>query len=102
MSAIQIHNTLTRTKQPLTPLRPGEIGMYVCGPTVYDDCHIGHLMGPALFDAVARWLRARGYHVRFVNNITDIDDKISISAISSACTWSLSPIIRAAAPTSRR
>ena len=50
--------------------------MYVCGPTVYSDCHIGHLMGPILFDAIARWLKARDYSVRFVNNITDIDDKI--------------------------
>ena len=87
MSVIQIHNTLTRSKQPLTPLKPGEIGMYVCGPTVYDDCHIGHLMGPALFDAVARWLKARGYRVRFVNNITDIDDKIINRSIATGEAW---------------
>jgi cysteinyl-tRNA synthetase len=87
MSAIQIHNTLTRTKQTLTPLVPGAIGMYVCGPTVYDDCHIGHLMGPALFDAVARWLHARGYHVRFVNNITDIDDKIINRSLATGEPW---------------
>lgn len=85
--AISIYNTLTRRKQPLVPIRPGEIGMYVCGPTVYDDCHIGHLMGPALFDAVARWLRARGYAVRFVNNITDIDDKIINRAIDTGEPW---------------
>ncbi len=74
--SIRIHNTLTRQLEPFTPVRPGRVGLYVCGPTVYDDCHIGHLMGPVLFDTVARWLRARGYQVRFVNNITDIDDKI--------------------------
>ncbi|MBN8527240.1 MAG: cysteine--tRNA ligase [Planctomycetes bacterium] len=73
---IVLHNTLTRKAEPLQPLREGHIGMYVCGPTVYDDCHIGHLMGPAIFDAVARWFTARGLRVRFVNNITDIDDKI--------------------------
>ncbi len=73
---IVLHNTLTRRSEPFSPLRAGEMGMYVCGPTVYDDCHIGHLMGPAIFDAVARWFIARGYQVRFVNNITDIDDKI--------------------------
>ncbi len=45
---IQVHDTLSRTKQPLEPLEPGKLGMYVCGPTVYGDCHIGHLMGPVL------------------------------------------------------
>ena len=73
---LQIHNTLTRQKQPFTPITPGQVSMYLCGPTVYDDCHIGHLMGPVLFDAVARWFAVRGNAVRFVNNITDIDDKI--------------------------
>ena len=85
--AISIYNTLTRGKQQLRPIRAGEIGMYVCGPTVYDDCHIGHLMGPALFDAVARWLRARGYRVRFVNNITDIDDKIIARSLATGEPW---------------
>ena len=74
--AIRIYDSLTREKSPLKPLTPGEVKLYVCGPTVYDDCHIGHLMGPVLFDTVARWLAARGYKVNFVNNITDIDDKI--------------------------
>jgi cysteinyl-tRNA synthetase len=87
MPTIHLHNTLTRTKQPLVPLTPGRIGMYVCGPTVYDDCHIGHLMGPVLFDAVARWLVARGYQVRFVNNITDIDDKIINRSLATGEAW---------------
>ena len=73
---IQIHDTLTRQKHPLQPLTEGEVRMYVCGPTVYDDAHIGHMMGPVVFDTVARWIAARGYRVQFVNNITDIDDKI--------------------------
>ncbi|MCK6487854.1 MAG: cysteine--tRNA ligase [Planctomycetes bacterium] len=84
---IQVYNTLTRQKQPLTPVQAGQVGMYLCGPTVYDDCHIGHLMGPVLYDAVARWLRARGLAVRFVNNITDIDDKIIARAQASGESW---------------
>jgi cysteinyl-tRNA synthetase len=85
--ALQIYNTLTRRKQPFAPLRPNQVGMYLCGPTVYSDCHIGHLMGPVLFDAVARWLRARGHAVRFVNNITDIDDKIIKRANETGEPW---------------
>lgn len=85
--AICIFDTLTKEKSPLTPITPGEVKLYVCGPTVYDDCHIGHLMGPVLFDTVARWLVARGYKVVFVNNITDIDDKIINRAIESGEAW---------------
>ena len=85
--AIRIYNTMTRSLEELRPLHAGRIGMYVCGPTVYDDCHIGHLMGPVLFDAIARWLRARGYQVRFVNNITDIDDKIIDRANRTGEDW---------------
>ncbi len=84
---IVIHNTLTRRSEPFAPLRQGEVGMYVCGPTVYADCHIGHLMGPAIFDAVARWLTARGHRVRFVNNITDIDDKIINRSRETGEAW---------------
>lgn len=61
--------------------------MYLCGPTVYDDCHIGHLMGPVLFDAVARWMAVRGHQVRLVNNITDIDDKIIKRSQDSGEPW---------------
>ncbi len=85
--AICIFDTLTREMSPLEPLTPGQVKLYVCGPTVYDDCHIGHLMGPVLFDAVARWIRARGYQVEFVNNITDIDDKIINRSIESGEPW---------------
>ncbi|MDA3960628.1 MAG: cysteine--tRNA ligase [Planctomycetota bacterium] len=85
--AITVYNTLTRSKDSLEPIEPGRISMYVCGPTVYDDCHIGHLMGPVLFDAVGRWLQARGHELRFVNNITDIDDKIINRSLSTGEEW---------------
>jgi cysteinyl-tRNA synthetase len=84
---IQVHSTLTRRKDAFVPVVPGKVGMYLCGPTVYDDCHIGHLMGPVLFDAVARWFAARGFAVRFVNNITDIDDKIIARSQATGEPW---------------
>ena len=84
---IAIYDTLSREKRPFVPLVPGQVGIYLCGPTVYDDCHIGHVAGPTLFDAAARWLRARGYRVRLVNNITDIDDKIINRARDTGEPW---------------
>ncbi len=87
--ALRVYNTLTRSKQDFVPVSPGKVGIYLCGPTVYSDCHIGHLMGPVLFDAVARWFAARGFAVRFVNNITDIDDKIIDRARASGEDWTL-------------
>jgi cysteinyl-tRNA synthetase len=85
---IRIYDSLRREKIPLDPIQPGKVGLYACGPTVYDDCHIGHLMGPVVFDTIARWIRARGYEVRFVNNITDIDDKIIQRAAATGEEWS--------------
>ena len=73
---ISIYNSLTRSKQQFVPIKQGEIGMYVCGMTVYDYCHLGHARVLVVFDMVRRWLAARGYRVRYVRNITDIDDKI--------------------------
>ena len=73
---IQLYNTLSRNKESFEPIEAGKVGLYVCGPTVYSDCHIGHLMGPVLFDAIARWFAVRDYAVSFANNITDVDDKI--------------------------
>jgi len=73
---LKIHNTLTRRKQEFVPLQPGTVRMYVCGMTVYDYCHLGHGRVLVVFDMVARWLRASGYRVTYVRNITDIDDKI--------------------------
>ncbi|HYX67053.1 MAG TPA: cysteine--tRNA ligase [Burkholderiales bacterium] len=76
MKTLKIHNSLGRAKQDFVPLVPGEVRMYVCGMTVYDYCHLGHARVLVVFDIVRRWLRASGYRVRYVRNITDIDDKI--------------------------
>jgi cysteinyl-tRNA synthetase len=73
---LEIYNSLTRAKTPFTPLDPGRVGMYVCGMTVYDLCHLGHARVMVVFDVVYRYLRALGYPVTYVRNITDIDDKI--------------------------
>lgn len=73
---IQIHNTITRQKEDLVPITPGELGIYVCGVTVYDFCHIGHARTFVSFDMIVRYLRYRGFKVKYVRNITDIDDKI--------------------------
>jgi cysteinyl-tRNA synthetase len=73
---LQIHNSLTGRKEPFRPIVPGEVRMYVCGMTVYDYCHLGHARMLIAFDVVRRHLKASGYRVTFVRNITDIDDKI--------------------------
>jgi cysteinyl-tRNA synthetase len=73
---LRILNSLTRQKEDFIPLEPGRVRMYVCGMTVYDYCHVGHARVLVVFDAVQRWLRASGYAVTYVRNITDIDDKI--------------------------
>ena len=72
----QVYNTLSKSKQPFTPITPGKIRMYVCGITVYDHCHIGHARVMVSFDLITRYLRARGWEVEYVRNITDVDDKI--------------------------
>ncbi len=73
---LQIFNSLTRQKEKFRPIDPGKVRMYVCGMTVYDHCHVGHARVMVVFDIVLRWLRAKGYDVTYVRNITDIDDKI--------------------------
>jgi cysteinyl-tRNA synthetase len=73
---LKIYNTLAREKQDFVPITPGKVRMYVCGMTVYDYCHLGHARMMVVFDLVQRWLRASGYDVTYVRNITDIDDKI--------------------------
>ncbi len=73
---LKIYNSLTRSVQDFIPIEPGKVRLYVCGMTVYDFCHLGHGRVMVVFDMVTRWLRASGYHVIYVRNITDIDDKI--------------------------
>lgn len=73
---LQIHNSLTRRKEPFEPITPPKVLFYNCGPTVYGEFHIGNARNFVVFDAIRRWLLARGYEVRYVQNITDVDDKI--------------------------
>jgi len=81
--SLQIYNTETRKKEIFTPIHPGKVGMYVCGVTVYDLCHIGHARVMVVFDTVVRHLRVLGYEVKYVRNITDIDDKIIKRALEN-------------------
>ena len=78
---LSLHNSMTRSKERFVPLVEGRIGLYVCGMTVYDYCHVGHARVLVAFDAIQRWLRASGYAVTYVRNITDIDDKIIRRAV---------------------
>ncbi len=74
--AITLYNTLTRKKEALQPIRDGKVGIYACGITAYDVCHVGHARSAVVFDTITRYLRYRGYDVTFVKNFTDVDDKI--------------------------
>ena len=69
---LHIYNTLSRTKELFRPIHPGRVGMYVCGPTVYGDAHLGHARPAITFDLLFRYLRHTGYKVRYVRNITDV------------------------------
>ena len=80
---VTIYNTLTQRKEPLQPLEPGKVRLYVCGMTVYDFCHLGHARMLLAFDVVVRYLRFSGYDVTYVRNITDVDDKILARAIEN-------------------
>ncbi|HZA13278.1 MAG TPA: class I tRNA ligase family protein, partial [Myxococcaceae bacterium] len=80
LPTITVFNTLTNRKEPLVPERPGQIRMYVCGPTVYSYIHIGNARTFTSFDVVVRYLRSRGYAVDYVRNFTDVDDKIIAAA----------------------
>lgn len=81
--SLRIYNTLTRALEDFSPLEPGHVRMYVCGITVYDLCHVGHARANVAFDVVQRWLKASGYRVTFVRNITDIEDKIIRRAVEN-------------------
>jgi cysteinyl-tRNA synthetase len=71
-----VYNTLTKRKEPFRTVSPGKVGIYLCGPTVYDKAHIGHMVGPVIFDCIKRYLTYCGYQVTWVVNITDVDDKL--------------------------
>ena len=83
---IEVYSTLTRRKQPLRTVRPGEVGMYLCGPTVYKPSHIGHMVGPVIFDTVKRHLVYSGWRVTWVVNVTDVDDKIIAESAARGTT----------------
>lgn len=83
MTDLRIYNTLSRTKEVFKPLHPKKIGLYVCGITVYDLCHMGHARTYLSFDIIVRYLRHLGYTVKYVRNITDVDDKIITRAIEN-------------------
>ncbi|GAB5403884.1 MAG: cysteine--tRNA ligase [Aureliella sp.] len=79
-SNIRVYNTLTRQKEAFETVEPGKVGMYLCGPTVYAEAHIGHMVGPVIFDTIKRYLVYSGYEVTWVVNITDVDDKLIASS----------------------
>ncbi|MBL9125646.1 MAG: cysteine--tRNA ligase, partial [Planctomycetaceae bacterium] len=83
---IRVYNSLTKTKEPLETVAPGKVGIYLCGPTVYKPSHIGHMVGPVIFDAIKRYLQYSGYEVKLVVNITDIDDKLINEAAARKIT----------------
>jgi cysteinyl-tRNA synthetase len=78
--SIRVYSTLSKKKEPLEPVTPGKIGIYLCGPTVYKPSHIGHMVGPVIFDAIKRYLAYNGFDVTWVVNITDVDDKLIAQA----------------------
>jgi cysteinyl-tRNA synthetase len=73
---LRVYNTLTKQKELFQPVRPGKVGIYLCGMTVYKSPHIGHMVGPVIFDAIKRYLTFKGYDVTWIVNITDVDDKL--------------------------
>lgn len=85
---MKVYNTLTRSKEEFTPIEKGKVSMYVCGPTVYADAHVGHAMSSIVFDVIRRYLEFKGFEVQHVMNYTDVDDKI----INRANRLSVDPI----------
>ena len=83
--SLKIYNTLTNEKELFVPIHPGKVGIYLCGPTVYKESHIGHAVGPVIFDAFKRFLCYKGFKVMLIVNITDVDDKIIDQAAAENC-----------------
>ncbi len=84
---MQLYNTLSRRKEAFKPLKPGKVGLYACGVTVYDDCHLGHARSCVVFEVLVRYLRRHGLDVTWVRNFTDIDDKIIRRAQETGVSW---------------
>ncbi len=93
--SLRVYNSLSKQKELFEPVRPGKVGMYLCGPTVYKAPHLGHMVGPVIFDAIKRYLAHKGFDVTLVVNITDVDDKLidesaktgqSVAEIADRCT----------------
>ena len=78
--SIRLYNTLTKKKETFEPITAGKVGIYVCGITAYDVCHVGHARSAVVFDIITRYFGYRGYHVTYVKNFTDVDDKIIVKA----------------------
>ncbi len=85
--ALRVYNTLSGKKEEFKPLSPPKVGIYACGVTVYDYCHIGHARAAVAFDVIARYLRFAGYDVTYVRNYTDIDDKIINRSNEQGVDW---------------
>jgi cysteinyl-tRNA synthetase len=85
---LRVYDTLSRQKKDFTPVHSGRVGMYLCGPTVYKPSHVGHMVGPVIFDTVKRFLTYLGYQVTFVVNVTDVDDKLIVEAARQKTTVS--------------
>ena len=83
---LRVYNTLTQTKEPFEPVNPPRVGMYVCGPTVYSPSHVGHMVGPVIFDTIKRFLTYSGFAVTWVVNITDVDDKLIVRVQEQGAT----------------
>ncbi|MHC5540947.1 cysteine--tRNA ligase [Singulisphaera rosea] len=84
--ALRVYNTLSQTKEPFETVVPGKVGMYVCGPTVYSESHVGHMVGPVIFDTIKRYLVFLGFEVTWVVNITDVDDKLIVQSQKEGTT----------------
>jgi len=87
MSSLHLYDTLSRTTSPFTPIKEGEVGIYLCGATVQAPPHIGHVRSGVNFDILRRWLMKSGYNVTFIRNVTDIDDKILHKAVHEEAPW---------------
>ena len=85
--SLTLYNTRTKKKEPFVPLVPGQVRIYVCGVTVYDDCHLGHARSALVFDIIRRYLEYCGYQVTYVKNFTDVDDKILQRAQIDGIPW---------------